>query len=72
MTARETLQSLVDRLPESQLELACEWLQDLTDAADDDGAPLDAMALASLNRGLTDLAAGRVKSLGEYRLERGL
>ena len=46
--------------------------QDLRDAADEDGPPLDAEALASLDRGLADLAAGRVKPLAEYKRERGL
>jgi len=39
---------------------------------DADGAPLDAETLASLDRGLADVAAGRVKSLDEYKRERGL
>jgi len=46
--------------------------QDLRDAADDDGPPLDAEALASLDRGLADVAAGRVKPLADYERERGL
>jgi hypothetical protein len=72
MTTREALHQLVDQLPEAQAELAQVWLQDLRDAADDDGPPLDAEALASLDRGLADLAAGRVKPLAEYQRERGL
>jgi hypothetical protein len=72
MTTRETLHRLVDELPDAQAELARQWLADLRDAADADGAPLDAEALASLDRGLTDIAAGRVKALGEYDRERGL
>ncbi len=72
MTTREALHQLVDQLPEAQAELAQVWLQDLRDAADDDGPPLDATALASLDRGLADLAAGRVKPLAEYERERGL
>jgi hypothetical protein len=47
-------------------------LEDLQGAAGDDGPPLDAEALASLDRGITDVAAGRVKSLDEYKRERGL
>jgi predicted transcriptional regulator len=44
----------------------------IQDAADADGAPLDEETLASLDRGLADIAAGRVKSLDEYNHERGL
>jgi hypothetical protein len=72
MTTREALHQLVDELPEDQAELARTWLQDLRDAADDDGPPLDAEALASLDRGLADLGAGRVKPLAEYERERSL
>ena len=72
MTTREALHRLVDQLPEAQAELAQVWLQDLRDAADDDGPPLDAEALASLDRGLADLNAGRTKPLAEYERERGL
>jgi hypothetical protein len=72
VTTREELHRLVDELPEDQAELAHSWLQDLRDAADGDGPPLDPEALASLDRGLADLAAGRVKPLIEYKRERGL
>jgi hypothetical protein len=72
MTTREALHQLVDELPEDQAELARGWLQDLHDAADEDGPPLDPEALASLDRGLADLAADRVKPLAEYQRERGL
>jgi hypothetical protein len=71
-TTREELRQLVDELPEDQAKLARGWLQDLRDAADDDGPPLDAEALASLDRGRADLAAGRVKPLADYERERGL
>ncbi len=72
MTTREELHQLVDELPEDQAELAHGWLQDLREAADDDGPPLDADALVSLDRGLGDLAAGRMKPLAEYKRERDL
>ena len=36
------------------------------------GPPLDDRALASLDRGLADVAAGDVKLLAEYERERGL
>jgi hypothetical protein len=66
MTTREALHQLVDELPEERAELAYTWLQDLRDAADEGGPPFGPEALASLNRGLADLAAGRVKPLGAY------
>ena len=72
MTTRETLHELVERLPDDRAELARVWLEDLRDAADADGPSLDASALASLDRGLADASAGRVKPLEEYRRERGL
>ena len=72
MTTREALHQLVDELPEDQAELAHTWIQDLRDAAGADGPPLDPESLASLDRGLADLAAGRVKPLAEYERERGL
>jgi hypothetical protein len=72
MTTREALHRLVDELPEDRAELARVWLEGLRDAADEDGPPLDAEARASLDRGLADLAAGRVKPLAEYQRERGL
>ena len=72
MTTKETLHHLVDELPEDQNELARVLLEDLRDAADTDGPPLHAESLASLDRGLADIAAGRVKPLDEYKRERGL
>ena len=72
MTTREALHHLVDELPEGQAELARVWLQDLRHAADEDGPPLDSEALASLDRGLADVASGRMKPLAEYERERGL
>ena len=72
MTVREALHRLVDELPEDQAELARQWLEDLRNAADASGEPLDAETLASLDRGLADIEAGRVKSLEDYERERGL
>jgi hypothetical protein len=72
MTTRDALHVLVDELPDAQAELARVWLEDLRDAADEDGPPLDAEALASLDRGLADIAEGRSKPLSEYERERGL
>lgn len=70
MTTREALHRIVDELPDDKAELARAWLEDLRNAADEDGPPLDADALASIDRGLADVAAGRVKSLEEYQRER--
>jgi hypothetical protein len=72
MTTREALHQLVDELPDDQTGLAHAWLQDLRDAVDEDGPPLDAETIASLDRGLADVAAGRAKPLAEYERERGL
>jgi len=69
MTVKEELHRLVDELPEDHAELARQWLEDLRDAADTDGRPLDAEALASLDRGLADIAAGRVVSLEDFERE---
>ena len=72
MTTKDALHHLVDELPEDQTELARVLLEDLRDAADVDGPPLDDETLASLDRGLADIAGGRVKPLNEYTRERGL
>jgi hypothetical protein len=72
MTTKEALHTLVDELPEDQAELARFLLEDLRDAADSDGPPLDQESLASLDRGLADVAAGRVKPLDQYERERRL
>lgn len=61
----------MDELPEDQADLARQILEDLHDAADTDGEPLGPEALASLDRGLADIQAGRVKSLDQYKRERG-
>lgn len=63
MTTKDALHQLVDELPEDQAELARQWPEDLRHAADDDGEPLDAETLASLDRGLADISSGRVKPL---------
>ncbi|MCC6365857.1 MAG: hypothetical protein IT165_20265 [Bryobacterales bacterium] len=72
MTTREALHQLVDQLPDDQAELAREWLEDLRDAADAGGPPLDEVTLASVDRGLKDIEEGRVKTLELYEHERGL
>ena len=70
MSTSETLHNLVGQLPEDHAELARLWLEDLRDAADADGPPLDAVTLASLDRGLADTGAGRVTPLDQYERER--
>jgi hypothetical protein len=72
MTTKEALHHLVEELPDEQTDLACALLEDLRNAADIDGPPLDADALASLDRGLADISAGRVKVLNEFERDRGL
>ena len=72
MTTKDTLHRLVDELPEDQAELARQWLEDLRHAPDDDGPPLDAETLASLDRGLAGIGAGRVEALDDYQRKRGL
>jgi hypothetical protein len=72
VTTKETLHQLIDQLPDEQAELARVWLEDLRDAADADGPPLDAATMASLERGLADVREGRVKPLDQYERERGL
>jgi hypothetical protein len=72
MTSRATLHQLVDQLADEQAELARTWLEDLRDASDADGPPLDAASLASLDRGLADVSEGRVTPLDQYERERGL
>lgn len=71
MTTREDLHHLVDEIPENHTELARALLEDLRNAADTGASPLDEEMLASLDRGLADIAAGRIKSLDEYNRERG-
>jgi len=41
-------------------------LEELRDAAEADGPPLDEEALASLDRGLADIAANRMISLEDF------
>jgi len=72
MTTREALHQLVDDLPDDQAELARVWLEDLRYAAEEDGTPPDSETLASLDRGISDVAAGRVQSLQVYEKKRGL
>ncbi len=72
MTTREALHELIEQLPDEQAEVARTWLEDLRDASDEDGPPLDAETLEALDRGLADVAAGRAKPLEQYERERNL
>ena len=63
VTVKEELHRLIEGLAD---EHARELLDDLQDAADVNGPPLDAEAGASLDRGLADIAADRVVSLEEF------
>lgn len=72
MTTREAPHHLVDQLSEDQVDLARHWLEDLRDAAGDDGPAMEAAALASLRQGLADSAEGRAKPLDQNERERGL
>ncbi len=63
---------MFDELPEDQAEVARVLLEDLRKAADSSGPSLEDETLASLDRGIADIAAGRVKLFDEYKRERGL
>ena len=66
MTVKEELHQLIDRLAEEQ---ARDLLEDLRDAADADGPGLDNETLASLDRGLADIASNRMISLEDFERE---
>ena len=63
MTVKEELHRLIEELEDDH---ARELLDDLKDAADANGPPLDSETRASLDRGLADIAADRVISLEEF------
>jgi hypothetical protein len=63
VTVKEELHRLIEGLPD---EHARELLDDLRDAADGNGPPLDPETRASLDRGLADISADRVVSLEEF------
>jgi predicted transcriptional regulator len=69
VTVKDELHLLIDRLADEQ---ARELLADLRDAADADGPPLDPEALASLDRGLADIASGRTITLEDFEREHPL
>ena len=66
MTVKEALHQLIDGLDDEQ---ARNLLEDLCDPADTDGPPLDQEALASLDRGLSDIAADRVITIEDFERE---
>jgi len=72
MSTKDILHRIVEELPEAQAELALEWLEDLREANDLEGRPLDEESLASLDRGLDDISTGRMTQLEEYQRKRGL
>lgn len=69
MTVKEALHQLIDGLTDEQ---ARDLLADLLDSADVDGPPLDEEALASLDRGLADIAANRIISLADFERQHPL
>ena len=70
MTAKEQVHSLVEGMSEGQAEELLEELRYLSAAVDD--APLTEEDIASIDRGVQDIRAGRVISLDQYERERGL
>jgi len=66
VTVKEELHQLIDGLSDEQ---AIDLLDDLRDPADTDGPPLDEEALASLERGLVDIASNRIVSFEEFERE---
>jgi Putative addiction module component len=66
VTIKEELHLLIDGLSDEQ---ARDLLEDLRDAADTDGPPLDEEALASLDRGLADIAADPVITVEDFERE---
>jgi hypothetical protein len=72
ITTGEELHHITDELPGDQAELARALLDDLRDAADQDGAPLDLETVASPDRGIEDVAQGFVEPLDQYKRERGM
>ena len=66
MTVKEELHQLIDGLSDEQ---AYDLLEDLRDPADTDGPPLDEEALASLDRGLANIASNQIVSFEEFERE---
>jgi len=65
VTVKEELHLLIDGLTDEQ---ASDLLEDLLGSADVDGPPLDEEAIASLDRGLADIASDRTISLENLEL----
>jgi hypothetical protein len=73
MTVKEDLHRLVEELPASQFDEARQRLEDLRDSSTTvDDEPLTEEDRASVERGMQDIRAGRVKTLDQYERERGL
>ncbi len=72
MTVKEQLHRLVDDLPDDRADLARQVLEDLRDASDANGEPPDSEAIASLDRGLADIEAGRVTLLEDFERDHPL
>ena len=70
MTAKEELHRLVDQLPASEWEHAKSVPEELCDDADD--RPLSSETLASIERGLEDIRAGRTITLEELERKYGV
>jgi predicted transcriptional regulator len=64
VTVKEQLHRLIEGLAD---EHARDLLDDLRNAADVNGPPLDPETQASLDRGLADISAGNVVSLEEFQ-----
>ena len=70
MTAKEELHRLVEEMPEQRARELLEELRDASPSADDE--PLSEEDIASIERGMEDVRAGRVKPLDQCERERGL
>ncbi len=70
MTAKEELHQLVEEMPEQRARELLEELRDTCASVDDE--PLSEEDVASIERGMEDVRAGRVKPLDQYERERGL
>jgi hypothetical protein len=66
VTVKEELHLLIEGLTDEQ---ARDLLEDLHGAPDADGPPLNEEALASLDRGLADIASNRMISLEDFERE---
>jgi predicted transcriptional regulator len=70
MTVKEQIHQLVEQMPEQSLVEVRQFIEDLGTAVEPEDESLDQETLESLDRGLADSKAGRVKPLEEYERER--